>query len=209
MARHQQGFVNKYRKPLFTTLMVIFGVLWFFTKPLWHIHALVHEFMEPAGALLIFAGVIGRIFSTITIGGLKDKELMMTEIYSTVRHPLYFFSFLMMVGIGFLTARPELLAYVMIAYLSIFLPMIRNEEKFLTARFGEKYTDYAKAVPAFIPDFRLYTARERIEINPKLVGRTFLDASLVLILIPLAEIINILKRMGVIDIILKKLSIDL
>ena len=195
MARHQQGFVNKYRKPLFTVLMVIFVALWLFVEPLWVIPELAHELMEPAGALFLFAGVIGRIFSTITIGGLKDKELMTTEIYSTVRHPLYFFSFLLMIGIGLLTNRPELLLYLMFAYLTVFIPMMKNEEKYLIAKFGEKYTDYAKTVPAFIPNFRLYTARAHIETDPKRILRTFLDVSLVLLIIPLMEIIEILKTL--------------
>ena len=166
-----------------------------FKKPLWAIPELVEELMEPAGILLLFAGVMGRAFSTITIGGRKDKELVTTEIYSTVRHPLYFFSFLFMIGIGLLIRRPEIMMYLMAAYLAVFIPMMKNEEKYLTAKFGEQYTAYAKTVPFFIPDFRLYTARERIETNPRLIGRTLLEASLVLIFIPLMEILDILRKL--------------
>jgi protein-S-isoprenylcysteine O-methyltransferase Ste14 len=194
MARTRQGFINKYRKPFFAVLMVVFAVLWLFTQSLWHI-PYAEEFMEPAGTLLLFAGVIGRIFSTITIGGRKDQEVVKTEIYSTVRHPLYFFSFLLMVGIGLLTQRPELLLYMTTAYLAVFIPMIRNEEKFLTAKFGKRYTDYASSVPAFIPDFRLYKARERIVTSPKLIMRTIRDASLVLAIIPMVEIIEVTKKL--------------
>ena len=195
MAHYEHCFITQHRKPFFIVLMAAFVGLWFFTNPFWLVSETAKEIMEPMGTLFLFAGVLGRVFSTITIGGRKNQELVTTEIYSAVRHPLYFFSFLLIIGIGLLTHRPDLLVYLATAYLAIFIPIMRNEEKYLATAFGEKYADYAKATPAFFPNFRLYKARERMETNPQLIGRTFLDASLVLAFIPLMEVIEIVKKL--------------
>ena len=188
-----QGWINKNRKPfLFANLLIFLGI-WFFTNPLWLLSYHTLDIMEGLGSLFLIAGVLGRIYSSLTIASHKNKEIVKTEIYSVVRHPLYFFSFFIAVGIGLLTGRPELLLYITSFYLICFYPMILNEERYLIDKFGKEYTDYKKQVPMLIPNFSKWKAREKMEINVRLVTKTLLDGSLYLLIIPMIEIVDFIK----------------
>ncbi|MCL2748969.1 MAG: isoprenylcysteine carboxylmethyltransferase family protein [Alphaproteobacteria bacterium] len=188
-----QGWINKHRKTFLLVNTLVFLGFWFFTNPLIPFSYQLKDLLEGFGSLLLIAGVLGRMYSSLTIASHKDQQVAKTEIYSVVRHPLYFFSFLIAIGIGLLTGRMELLLYIIVFFLACFYPMILNEERFLEGKFGKEYTDYKKQVPMLIPNFSKWKARERIEINMRLVTRTILDGSLFLLIIPLIEIVNYVK----------------
>lgn len=69
--------------------------------------------------------------------------------YSMVRHPLYFFSTLFMVLNPVMTSQWLMLTIMGTAY---FIAGGLIEESRLTAEFGEKYRQYQKRVPFFIPN---------------------------------------------------------
>ena len=190
-----QGWINSYRKPFLWVNAIIFLGLWFFMNPLLSLSYHTLDIMEGFGSLFLIAGVLGRMYSSLTISSHKDKEIVKTEMYSVVRHPLYFFSFFIILGIGLLTGRIELLLYLVAFYMACFYPMILNEEKFLMEKFGKEYTEYKKQVPMLIPNFFKWKAREKIEINMRLVTRTILDGSLFLLIIPVIEIIDYVKSL--------------
>lgn len=135
------------------------------------------------GILLIFAGIIGRIVATLTIGGLKDRVIVKTELYSVCRNPLYFASFLMTLGVGLVSGRVDFTILAAAAFLTVFYPMMRGEAKFLRQNFPD-FTEYERQVPLFFPNFALWRQRSDFEINFERAKRTLLDASLVLIAIP-------------------------
>ena len=191
----KEGWINHYRKPFLWVTGLIFVGLWLFTDPLWSFSPYIFELSEGFGSLFLVAGVIGRIYSSLTIASHKNKEVVKTEMYSVVRHPLYFFSFFMIIGIGLLIGRAELLLYLMVFYWACFFPMILNEEKFLLKKFGKEYADYQKQVPMLFPNFSKWKAREVAEINLRLVKRTILDGSLVLFLFPIIEIVSYIKHL--------------
>jgi protein-S-isoprenylcysteine O-methyltransferase Ste14 len=178
-----QGFVNRHRKPLFIlSTVVLAAYLVWIPNPL-PLSAMAVLSAEFSGAVLLFAGIVGRILATISIGGHKDREIMQTELYSICRNPLYFASFLMVTGVGLLSGRLDFLFLVMAAYLAIFYPMMLNEAKYLRERF-EDFADYEARVPLFFPNFHLWQERGRIDISFRLVKRTLLDASLALLVVP-------------------------
>lgn len=144
--------------------------------------------MENAGTILIFVGILGRALSTITIGGKKNTEVIDTELYSIIRHPLYFFSFLMTLGISLYTERIEIVLLSIFLFFICFYPMMLNEENFLTEKFGNKYKDYMKGTFRFFPNFKKWEKRDHIEINFNLLLRTIADVSVVLIIMMIMEI---------------------
>ena len=185
------SWINRYRKPFLWVHGILFVALWFFTRPLWPFPNLIlAELAEGLGGLLLIAGVIGRMYSSLTIASYKNTRVVKTEMYSVVRHPLYFFSFMMAIGVGLLTGRVELLVYICIFFFACFYPIIRHEEKNLESKFGQEYAEYRKQVPMLIPNFWKWTAREKMEINMRLVTRTILDGSLPLLFFPVLEIIE-------------------
>lgn len=112
------------------------------------------------GSILIMNGLytLKAAFKHINLGsflGLKAVEIesngLITEgVYGTIRHPLYWGSTLLLVGL-----------FLLIPYYSILISMIMGilymaigiefEEKKLRNVFGKKYDDFAKDKKKFIP----------------------------------------------------------
>ncbi|MES2438200.1 MAG: isoprenylcysteine carboxylmethyltransferase family protein [Verrucomicrobiota bacterium] len=184
-----QGFVNLHRKLLFRVMTVgLISYLYFIPSP-WKLSATTTLCGQFAGTFLIFAGILGRMFATISIGGRKDRMIVKTELYSVCRNPLYFASFLMALGVGLLSGRPDFMLLAAVCYLAIFYPMMMNEAKFLGRNFDD-FAGYEKRVPLFFPNFGLWEERKNFEINFRLVKRTLFDASLALLAIPVILLVR-------------------
>lgn len=185
----EQGFINHHRKLLFRLVSITLMAYLFYAPVRWELPGVAVICMQIVGSLLMFAGIVGRGMSTISIGGHKDNNVIKTELYSICRNPLYFSSFLLAFGVGLVSGRVDFLIIVVISFLAIFYPMMRNEAKFLRARFSE-FAEYEKSVPLFFPDFTLWNERKNFEINFRLVKRTFLDAALALPAIPVMILLS-------------------
>ena len=162
----------------------------------WSSGTFVHEAIEYFGLLLIVFCICGRMLCTLYIGGRKIDLLVAEGPYSMVRNPLYTLSIIGAVGAGaqlgsfVLAAVTGAVAYV------VFLLVVLKEEQVLLARFGKTYEDYLARVPRFFPNFSLWKDLEKIEVNPRLVRVTALDASVFLLSIPLAEGFEYLHDVG-------------
>jgi len=192
-AKKKQGPINRFRKLFLGVNIAVFVALWIFTKPLLALSYWLGEILETLGILLIFAGIMGRVFASFSIASRKNKVIVDGELYSVVRHPLYFFSLLMVAGVGLSIQRVELLAYLLLFFLACFLPMLRNEEKFLIEKFGQSYVDYKKRVPMLIPNFRKWKSDHNVSIDMPLVAKTLRDASWSLLIIPGVEVIEYIR----------------
>lgn len=180
----EQGFVNLHRKFLFSLMSLGLAAYLFYAPDLWRLSNVAMVSLQIAGTLMVFIGILGRVLATLSIGGLKDRTIMKTELYSVCRNPLYFSSFLMASGVGALSGRLDFLLLISICFLAIFYPMMLNEAKYLKNKFAD-FADYEDRVPLFFPNFSLWEERKNFEINFKRVKRTLLDASLVLPIIPI------------------------
>ena len=191
----KEGWINTHRKGFLFLNGTVFVLAWLFMKPVLPFPPNLMDILEGFGSLSLGIGVVGRLYSSLTIASHKNSQLVTTEMYSVVRHPLYFFSFFIVVGIGLLVGRLELLAYIVAFYLACFYPMLLNEERHLVKMFGEAYDAYAKKVPRLIPNFSKWHGREKMEINMKLVTKTLLDAGCTLLLIPAIEIVEYIRHL--------------
>ena len=101
------------------------------------------------GGIIAFCGLLIRAWSSGHIR--KNQELTVSGPYALTRNPLYLGSFIL--GLGFtIAAGVWWLGLLFIAlFLGIYLPVMRVEAEDLQRMFGEKYTDYARAVPLFFP----------------------------------------------------------
>ena len=116
----------------------------------------IHHVWDSIGLILLVSCILGRVYCTLQIGGKKRDSLVTTGIYSVVRHPLYFFSFLGALGIGFVSNEITVLVLIVAAFILVYLPLIGREEKFLGEKFGADFTGYINRVPRLIPNFSLY-----------------------------------------------------
>lgn len=162
----------------------------------WASGTLVHETIEYAGLVLIVLCICGRMLCTLYIGGRKIETLVTDGPYSICRNPLYTFSIIGAVGAG-----AQLGSFVLaivtgaVAYF-VFLLVILKEEQVLGSRFGATYDAYMAKVPRLFPNFSLWRDLDKVEVNPRLVRITALDASVFLLSIPLAEGFEYLHDIG-------------
>jgi protein-S-isoprenylcysteine O-methyltransferase Ste14 len=177
---------------------ILFGVVFLLIgESRWPSGTFVHEGIEWLGLILIVACIIGRTFCTLYIGGRKIDRLITEGPYSVSRNPLYALSIVGAAGAGAqLGSIAMALAAGAVVYF-VFLLVVFKEERVLADRFGETYREYLDRVPRFMPDHSLWRDVEKVEVSPRLVRTTALDACVFLLSIPLAEGMEYLHDTGI------------
>jgi len=96
--------------------------------------------------------VIGLLIRAWAAGMLrKQKELATAGPYAWVRHPLYFGSFLMMIGFGMIIHDPLTLWVIAGPLVWLYWQTIRSEERRVAKYFAADWAVYSAKVPRFIP----------------------------------------------------------
>ncbi len=103
------------------------------------------------GLLFIAMGSALRIWASGYI--YKRKKLTTSGPYRYIRNPLYGGSFLIAVGFCFLSGIPYTLLFLPLLYWLFYYPMIKEEERVLSAIFGDDYLKYCENTPKFFPVF--------------------------------------------------------
>lgn len=118
-----------------------FVVLYFWlARPSWQSIAL--------GSALIAPGLLIRALASGHVR--KNEQLTTSGPYAHTRNPLYLGSLL--IGIGFAIASRSLWIAValVVMFVAIYVPVIRDEERFLRGKFPE-FVEYARRVPRMLP----------------------------------------------------------
>lgn len=121
---------------------------------------IVQNLMLVGGFCLIMVGVLGRLYATLYIGGMKNRgsdgnSFVKEGVYGICRNPLYLFSFIGFIGLLLIKAQLSFLIVGIIAYLLAYRVTIRDEETYLEGLYGESYHQFLKDVPRFFPDTRI------------------------------------------------------
>ncbi|KJS01501.1 MAG: isoprenylcysteine carboxyl methyltransferase [Desulfobulbaceae bacterium BRH_c16a] len=124
------------------------GNLWaqIFGTPVAHIIAMV------IGYTIVFAG------ATLVADGWRrihqarrEEKLVTEEVYSRMRHPQYTGLFLIVFGEG-IVHWPTLVSVAAFPIIVLAYTLLaRKEEQQMVEKFGEKYREYQRHVPMFIP----------------------------------------------------------
>ena len=119
----------------------LFAVLYFWlARPSWRSLAF--------GAIGV---VLGLLIRALASGHVRKNEALATSgPYAYTRNPLYLGSLLM--GLGFAVAARSWWVGValVVMFVAIYLPVIRDEEAFLRQKFPE-FEEYARRVPRMLP----------------------------------------------------------
>jgi protein-S-isoprenylcysteine O-methyltransferase Ste14 len=102
-----------------------------------------------AGLTSVMLGLLVRTWAAGTLR--KQRELATTGPYAWIRHPLYFGSFLMMVGFGTLVHDPVTLWVVAGPIAWLYWQAIKSEEGTIAELFPTQWPAYAARVPRFFP----------------------------------------------------------
>ena len=162
----------------------------------WPLHDAIHEGIEEAGALLIGACIVGRLFCTLYIGGRKNSLLVREGPYSVTRNPLYLFSLAGAAGLGLSSGSVALGLFFAAGYFLILSATIRGEERRLLGAFGHAYAAYATEVPRWLPKLSLWRDSSGLSVDPALVRRTLREGAGLLLAMPLVEVLEQLHEAG-------------
>jgi protein-S-isoprenylcysteine O-methyltransferase Ste14 len=188
----------KFRKIRVAALRAVFIPLIFFflfIEPSWEENLtteLISEFFEVLGYICLMIGLGLRIWSTLYIGKRKSKELITDGPFSLCRNPLYLGTFIIVLGAGLALTNPLMTIFTIIIYIPVHVLAARAEERHLTEIFGQQYEEYRRSTPAFLPAFKKYHSREEISVSIRAVKRVTLDAALILLIPPGAELVELL-----------------
>jgi protein-S-isoprenylcysteine O-methyltransferase Ste14 len=103
------------------------------------------------GVILLVIGVATRILAWIQIPNThRIGNLVTTGIYSRTRNPVYLAFMLIIVGVAFLF--PGLLTLIwLVIGIAVLYGLAKVEERDLEKVYGNKYLDYKRSVPFFLP----------------------------------------------------------
>lgn len=134
---------------------------------------------QAAGFALVVAGTLWRLWASVFIAGRKDVELVEAGPYARCRHPLYFGSLVAAIGLGLSTRSLVLAIAVPLSMAALAGFAIRREEGLLADRFGPRWQDYRRRVPALWPRSGRIPATARRDIDVDVYFKAFLDAATV------------------------------
>jgi protein-S-isoprenylcysteine O-methyltransferase Ste14 len=128
-------------------LLIALDVLVFHIRP--------RNLLDVADPLVVLGHgfvLLGLLVRTWAAGTLqKQRQLATTGPYALVRHPLYFGSFLMMIGFGTLIHDPITLWIVAGPIAWLYWHAIHSEECRMAVLFPAEWPAYQKQVPQLVP----------------------------------------------------------
>lgn len=86
----------------------------------------------------------------------RAASLNTSGLYSVVRHPLYVGNFLIYLGTVVFTHDPWPASVCLLVFWLYYERIMAAEERFLRARFGAQFEEWAQVTPAFVPKPRLW-----------------------------------------------------
>lgn len=180
-------------------IVVLFAAL-LFGQSMFPPETAVHEAMEMFGVLLIFLGIVGRLWSSLYIGGRKSALVVDGGPYSITRNPLYLFSSVAAAGVG--AQMGSVVATIGFAALCAvaFHIVILREERFLAEALGDTYQAYLRRVPRFFPRLSLYDEGDTGGFRPRVLLYTLLDGLVFLVAMPAFELIDKAQETGVLPV---------
>ncbi len=158
--------------------------------------SLAFEACIYAGYACIALCVLGRVYSTAFIGGLKNKVLITQGPFSVTRNPLYLFSFIGIFGIGLASGRISIALFLLLLHLVTYHFLIRREEAWLTQSFGAEYESYRARVPRLWPDLAQFSLPEQIALRPRLLLYAVRDGSVWFLAFPFFRLVDHLHAAG-------------
>lgn len=160
----QGNWIFRYRSylPLGLIIMILYGM-----RDYTYLREdyLINLWWEFFCLFIAFSGLALRIY---TIGhvpkGTSGRNtrsqvadvLNTTGIYSVVRNPLYVGNFLIWFAAGLLPRDWWASVAIVTVFYLYHERIVFAEEEYLRRKFGEQYVQWARATPAFIPNFKLW-----------------------------------------------------
>ena len=191
------SFIEKYRLSL-SRIVAAIGLFFVFrTESYWESKdELVTSFLFLTGIMLVAVAALGRMWCSLYIAGYKDQKLITKGPYSICRNPLYFFSMLGIVGVGFSTETFTFPIVFMLLFALYYPFVIKSEENHLRKMFGAAFEEYTEKVPAFFPSFSTFEEPHTYIVNPAVYRKHIFSALWFIWIVGILELIKGMKEIG-------------
>lgn len=189
--------VEKYRIKLSFLAILLFLLSIYFLNNRWEEnHPMLADSFYALSVFLVAIASLGRMWCSLYIAGYKNSKLITTGPYSLCRNPLYFFSMLGVLGIGFAT-ETALFPLVLMVPFALYYPfVIKSEETRLAALFGEEYDEYKRQVPAFFPRLSGFREPDAYLVKPGIYRKHMFSALWFIWLVGIIDVVGELREMG-------------
>ena len=148
------------------------------------------------GVCLVSVATVGRLWCSLYVAGRKTKSLVVEGPYSLCRHPLYFFSLIGALGVGFACER-FIIAVLLAAGFALYYPwVIRHEERKMHSRHEAEYEAYCRTVPQFLPRLSQWREPREYVVDPVVFRRHMFSVLWFVWLVGLAELVEELHALG-------------
>lgn len=164
---------------------------------------LISEILSFISIVMVGICVLGRLWCSLYIAGYKTDHLIDQGPYSLCRNPLYFFSFVGAMGIGFATGTFTIPALVLIAFGAYYPIVMKSEEVKLLEIHGSDFDNYKNTVPSFFPDPARLSEPEEYLVKPKIFRRHMSDVIWFIVLLGFIEFLNGLHRSDILPTLLQ------
>jgi len=186
---------------IFALLLVIFICI---TRSQWEERApFMTSILFFLGAFLVGIASLGRLWCSVYVAGYKTSHLITQGPYSMTRNPLYFFSSIGALGIGFVSESLVIPFLILIGFLMYYPSVIKHEEAELAKLHGDAFETYLKKVPRFFPKFSYLTEPDEYKIRPIIFRRHMFSALWFIWIIGILELIEELHELRVLPTLFK------
>ena len=151
---------------------------------------IIAESLYALATLLVGIAAMGRLWCSVYIAGHKKKSLITLGPYSLCRNPLYFFSFLGAIGVGFATETFTIPAIVAVTFAAYYPRVIRKEEEEMASLHGAAYDHYTQTVPRFFPQLLEVTEISASTSSPILMRHQLASAVWFVWFLGIAELVE-------------------
>ena len=155
------------------------------------------------GMMLVGIGAMGRLWCSVYIAGYKTDKLITQGPYSMCRNPLYFFSFLGVIGVGLASETLLIPLAITVAFFSYYPFVIKSEEKRLLKLHTKEFETYIKRVPSFFPKISLLQEPDEYIMKPIIFKMHIFSAFWFVGFVGILKLIEGLHELKIIPIIFK------
>ncbi len=169
--------LGKKRIAITQVFAVVMFTLILISSSAWEIdHPILSEVWLFLGIVFVGIASLGRMWCSLYIAGKKNRILVQHGPYSTTRNPLYFFSFIGLLGVGLSTESLSIPLLMALAFFLYYPGVINMEENGLKELYGKEFEDYMVKVPRFFPNLKLLKEPLEIFVNPLVYRRHVFSA---------------------------------
>ncbi len=193
-------FVEQNRTAMTKIFAVIMVLILLLSNCSWDACKPFDYLLEWIGIFLLAVSAFGRLWASLYISGHKIDQIICEGPYSIVRHPLYVFTFIGMVGIGLVAGNVFVLAGLVMFFFLIYPLVIISEERELIKIHGETYLSYMRTVPRFLPKVSLLNEPVSFNVHAIIYRKAIFDAIWFIWCIIPFKVIGSLHQAGILPI---------